>query len=82
MAAKVRMALAKAMGLIAGSGDYVFVWEGGGGWIELKTPTGSLSPIQRDFRQWCQDTGCLWAKATTVEQFQSTLREWEVLICG
>lgn len=79
IAAKVRMALAKAMGLIAGSGDYVFVWEDGGGWLELKTPTGSLNPAQRDFRDWCRDRRVRWAKVTSLDQAIEALIFWGVL---
>jgi hypothetical protein len=77
--AKVLMALAKAMGLIKGSGDYVFVWEGGGGWIELKSSTGSLSPAQRDFRDWCQSQNVNWAKCKTIHEVINNLVEWGAL---
>lgn len=77
--AKVRMALAKAMGLIKGSGDYVFVWAAGGGWIELKTDTGSLNPLQKDFRDWCAAREVRWARARSVEEFTATLVEWGAL---
>ena len=77
--AAIRMALAKAMGLIKGSADFVFVWPDGGGWIELKTEKGSLSPQQRDFRDWCVATGCRHAVCRTVEEVVQTLTEWGVL---
>ena len=31
-------AILKAMGMLPGAADFVFVWENGGGWIELKKP--------------------------------------------
>jgi hypothetical protein len=77
--AQTRYAKAKAMGLITGSADYVFVWQGGGGWIELKAPTGSLKPQQRDFRDWSQQTGSLWAKCKTIHEVINTLEGWGVL---
>lgn len=77
--AQSRYAKAKAKGLIAGSTDYVFVWEGGGGWIELKTASGSLSPAQRIFRDWCKATGCHWAVCRTVDEVVDTLVLWRVL---
>ena len=60
---QTRYAKAKAMGLITGSTDYVFVWPGGGGWIELKSQHGSLSSAQRTVPQlvrghWLQ-LGCV-----------------------
>ena len=78
-ASAVRYALAKAMGMIAGSGDYVFVWPDGGGWIELKTPVGSLNPKQRDFREWCLTSDCNHAVCRTVEDVEATLMAWGVL---
>lgn len=76
---RVRYALAKAMGLISGAPDYVFAWPGGSGWIELKTKTGTLNPNQRDFRQWCADTGVLFATCRSVNEVIATLREWGAL---
>lgn len=64
--AKLYYSLAVALGLIKGSGDYVFVWKGGGCWMEFKAPAiqrtaaeprkqgGALSPAQKLFRQWCE----------------------------
>lgn len=75
----IRYALAKAMGLITGSADYVFVWPEGGGWIELKSKTGSLSPAQRDFKQWCSTTGVKHAVCRSCEEVEETLRTWGVL---
>lgn len=76
---QIRYALAKAMGLIAGSCDYVLVWPGGGGWIELKTPTGSLNPAQRDFRDWCAATSCRHAVCKSTDEVEKTLISWGVL---
>jgi hypothetical protein len=78
-AAKTRMALAKAMGLIAGSGDYVFIGSRTSGWIELKSATGSLSPIQRDFRDWCTRCGVEYAVCRTVDNVEATLKQWDML---
>lgn len=63
--AMVRYSLAKALGLVTGSYDYVLVWKGGGCWIEFKRPAvaatphhaakrkGALTPEQRNFGRWC-----------------------------
>lgn len=63
--AALRYSLAAALGLVTGSADYVFLWKGGGCWIEMKRPTvaatltrkrkqgGSLTKKQRLFRDWC-----------------------------
>ena len=77
--AQTRYAKAKAMGLITGSADYVFVWPNGGGWIELKSATGSLSSPQKDFRDWCRATGSNWAVCRTLDEVVENLLEWGVL---
>jgi hypothetical protein len=76
---QTRYAKAKAMGLITGSTDYVFVWAGGGGWIELKSHNGSLSIPQRHFRDWAKATGCNWAVCRSVDEVVGTLKSWGAL---
>lgn len=77
--AAIYMAKAKALGLIKGSADLVFVWAGGGGWIEMKTETGSLTPEQRDFRLWCENSGVHHAVCRSVAEVEERLREWGAL---
>lgn len=77
--AQARYAKAKAMGLVTGSADYVFVWAGGGGWIELKAKGGSLSAEQRDFRDWCVATGCHYAVCRSLEEVRENLISWGAL---
>lgn len=77
--AQTRYAKAKAMGLVTGSADYVFVWPDGGGWIELKAKDGSLSQPQRDFREWCETAGVRHAVCRSVEDVAETLFSWGVL---
>lgn len=74
--AAIYMAKARAMGLVKGSADFVFVWPNGGGWIELKTRTGSLSPEQRDYKQWCFETDCNYALCRTVDEVADKLISW------
>lgn len=50
----VQIAIARALGLITGSSDYLFLWEGGSCAIEFKSAKGRLSPSQIDFRDWCE----------------------------
>lgn len=77
--AQARYAKAKAMGLITGSGDYVFVWPDGGAWIELKSRKGSLSDHQRDFKQWCIATGSRYAVCRSVAEVEENLISWGAL---
>src|SRR5687767_3288367 len=77
--AAIYMAKAKAMGLIKGSADFVFVWPNGGGWIELKTDEGRLTPEQKAFREWCKDTGAHHALCRSVAEVEEKLFEWGAL---
>lgn len=78
-AAQARYAKNIAQGLIAGSGDYVFIGDGPAGWIELKSSTGSLSPDQRDFRDWCGLVGARYEVCRTIDAVEATLRGWGML---
>lgn len=73
--AKAKYAKQKAMGMITGSGDFVFVWPNGGGFIELKVGA-QLSPAQRDFRDWCAGSGNRYAVCKSVDEVVATLRSW------
>jgi hypothetical protein len=77
--AQARYAKNVAQGLIAGSGDYVFVGDGTAGWIELKSSTGSLSTDQKDFRAWCEHVSARYAVCRTIDAVEATLREWGML---
>ena len=50
----VQIAIARALGLITGSSDYLFLWDGGSCAIEFKSAIGRLSPSQIDYRDWCE----------------------------
>jgi hypothetical protein len=80
--AAIRLALAKSMGLIAGSADYVFCWPTGSCWIEIKAKDGSLSPAQRDFREWNEGLGVNYFVVRSVEDFEAKLISLGVLRVG
>jgi len=76
-------ALLKAIGLIPGSPDFWFVWPGGGGLIELKVPPirpSSLSPSQRDFKDWCAMLGVNHAVCTTPDEVWQQLVSWGAVV--
>lgn len=89
--AVLRYSLAIALGLVTGSGDYVFVWKGGGCWMEVKRPTrsraefgkrkqgGGLTPKQKLFQQWCGHLDVPHHVITTAEQGLSILSQYGVL---
>lgn len=78
--AQARYAKQEAMGMVAGSGDFVFVWADGGGWIEFKSDSGSLSPKQRRFRDWCEREGVRWAVCRSADDGETILKAWGVLV--
>lgn len=67
--AALRYSLAAAMGLVTGSTDFVFLWNGGGCWMEFKRPkltasdsrprrdAGRLTDKQKLFGLWCTHLG-------------------------
>ena len=52
--ATARAAIARALGLMPGSPDFLFLWADGCAALEAKSATGSASPSQKDFRAWCE----------------------------
>lgn len=72
----------KAQGLKAGITDLVFLFpaaEGYVGWLEMKTPTGSLLTAQHGFKAICGRLGHRWAMARSVEEALAVLRGWNAL---
>jgi hypothetical protein len=92
--AVLRYSFAIAMGLVTGSGDFVFVWKGGGCWIEFKRPTvassvfgprkqgGSLTPKQKLFQQWCASLDVPYVVVTSANQGLKILEDFGVLDRG
>lgn len=80
--AGLRYCLAKWLGLIPGSTDYVFVWADGGGWLEAKTDEGELTEKQKWFRQWCAAQGVRHGVFRTADEGRAILRQWGVLTDG
>lgn len=70
-----KAALARALGLITGTADYLFLWEGGCAALEAKAPGAYPSPIQRDFRDWCRINGVPWFVFRSAEEGEEILRD-------
>ena len=69
----------KAMGVLPGVADLVFVLPGGKvGFIELKAPGNYLTPKQKAFRYDVLRLGALYAYAHSHEEVVTTLRTWVV----
>jgi hypothetical protein len=75
----VRAAVARALGLIPGTGDYLFLWADGAGVLEAKSADGRMNPNQKDFRAWCEANGVRYAVFRTPAEGEAVLREWGIL---
>lgn len=52
-----QVALARALGLITGTSDYLFLMRTGSLAIEFKSKTGTMTEGQKDFKDWCDAMG-------------------------
>lgn len=77
--AQIRYAIAKAMGLIDGTADYLLLWNTGSGALEAKVGKNGQQPNQIDFEIWCQEMGVPYRTFTSVDEGLSILAEWGVL---
>lgn len=67
----------KAEGVRAGSPDLCFMLPAGRvGWLEMKSPDGSLSTAQKYFRDMAQRLGHHWAIARSVDEALVELTKW------
>lgn len=78
---QIRYAIAKALGLIPGSPDYVFLDAKKGGFaIEMKAKSkGILTSNQKDFKDWCNMAGIPYAKTNGCEEAIEQLKEWGLI---
>ncbi len=75
----VRAAIARALGLITGTSDFLFLWDAGSMAIELKSADGRLTAHQRDFRDWCALTGVPFHVVRSSAEGLALLRDAGVL---
>lgn len=75
----VQIAIARALGLITGTSDYLFLWDGGCGCIEMKSSKGRLSLAQTDFRDWADINRVPFHIARSAAEGLEILRSWGVL---
>lgn len=84
---KIRGSLRKKMGVMPGVADYIVLWDGGCGFIEVKTKKGlygaksdgRLSEEQEKFRDWCIENDIKWSLTRTPQEMVDTLIEWRLL---
>jgi len=73
----IAVARLKAMGLLPGVADLVFVAIGGQAhFMEVKTKKGRLSPSQGTFRDDCQAGGVAWALVRSIDDAQDCFERW------
>lgn len=65
----------KAMGMLTGAPDYVFMWEGGNAVIEFKVGKTKQTPFQEFFQIWADDSKVTYALCRTADQAVDLLRE-------
>lgn len=69
----------KRMGLAAGIPDITIVRDGGSVcFLEVKGPRGSLSPVQKEFRDWCGDNRVPWGVVRNVSEVEAFLTDLNV----
>ena len=76
----IAAAKARALGMIPGSSDYLFCWQGKSLALEMKSRTGSLTDNQKDFMRWCADNGVPYVVARSSGAALAILVEYGVLV--
>lgn len=66
-------ALLKAIGLVAGVSDLIFVYDGFAYFIELKTPTGYQSIEQKNWQELIENQGCDYYVINSFEKFKDLI---------
>lgn len=76
---EIRYAIARALGFVTGTPDYLFLAPDRAAVIEFKSKDGSLSENQKLFRSWCELSGVPHAVCRSAEDGVAKLREWGFL---
>lgn len=71
-----RIALARALGMIQGTPDYLFLWHGGSLAMEFKAKGGYQTDGQKAFEQWCNVVGVPYFVVRSTAQGLSILRDY------
>ena len=77
---EIRYAIAKAMGLVHGTPDYLFLAEDRSGALEAKTGTGTQQQNQKDFETWCAAVKVPYRVFRSVEEGLAILVGWGMLV--
>ena len=74
--AQIRYTIAKAMGMIPGAADYIFLAKHGAFCIEMKSKTGKQTENQHDFQVWCESAGVPYAIVRSADDAMCLLERW------
>lgn len=77
--AQIRYAIARALGMITGATDYMFLWANGSGVLEAKAGRNSLTASQNDFAAWCTARGIRHRVIRSADDGETALKEWGIL---
>jgi hypothetical protein len=70
---KFEGAIMKAMGVVAGVADMMYLSDAGLIALEFKTPTGRQSPAQKEWQAVIESAGYRYVIIRTFEEFKQTL---------
>lgn len=70
---KFEGAIMKAMGVVAGVADMMYLSNAGLIALEFKTPTGRQSPVQKQWQETIEAAGYRYVIIRTFEEFKQTL---------
>jgi hypothetical protein len=70
---KFEGAIMKAMGVVAGVADMMYLSDAGLIALEFKTPTGRQSPAQKQWQETIEAAGYRYVIIRTFEEFKQTL---------
>jgi hypothetical protein len=70
---KFEGAIMKAMGVVAGVADMMYLSDAGLIALEFKTPTGRQSPAQKEWQETIEAAGYRYVIIRTFEEFKQTL---------
>lgn len=70
-----QVALARALGLITGTADYLFMMRDGSLAIEFKSKNGSMTEGQKDFKAWAEMVGVPFHVVRSAEAGLQILRD-------
>lgn len=65
----------KAVGLVAGVSDTIFLWRGKALLIEFKTPAGRQSEKQKEWQAKAEAAGFRYYIVRSLEEFQALIKE-------